>query len=161
MSAHGTPQGYTDGCRGKSECRNHRTKLMTCIEAHIRYQGDYVYRTAVDAGTATAAKETYKVAKAPRVVAESQAAADKRAAAKTPAKKAAPKKRGPRVHAVYVPKPRKSWRHGTITGATRGCKTDCPAGSEGGESCTTVRRRYMRAQWRTRQAHTVVPRFEV
>jgi len=62
VSAHGTPQGYTDGCRGKSECRNHRTKLMTCIEAHIRYQGDYAYRTAVNAGTATAAKETYKVA---------------------------------------------------------------------------------------------------
>ena len=161
VSAHGTPRGYDDGCRGSGSCDNHRTGRMTCTEAHMRYQGDWEYIRQVDAGTATDARAKFIVPKVPRVVVESEAAAKKRAAAKTPAKKAAPKKSAPRVRAAYIPKPRKSWQHGTFHGATKGCKTDCPAELEGGESCTTVRRRSMRENWRTRQAHTVVPRFEV
>jgi hypothetical protein len=57
------------------------------------------------------------------------------------------------VRAAYIPKPRKSWQHGTFHGATKGCKTDCPAELEGGESCTTVRRRSMRENRRTRSSH--------
>jgi len=118
MSAHGTPQGYDDGCRGKSECRNHRTKLMTCIEAHIRYQGDYVYRTAVDAGTATAAKEVYAAVKVPRLVAESRSQAATRASRAKPKVATAPKKE---------PKPRPKAKHGTASGyKSYTCRDDCP-----------------------------------
>lgn len=58
MTACGTPQGYKDGCRG-ANCANHRTDLMTCTQAHIRYQSDRTYRAQVDAGTATAEPETF------------------------------------------------------------------------------------------------------
>jgi len=118
VSAHGTPQGYDDGCRGSGACDNHRTGRMTCTEAHIRYQGDYAYRVAVDAGTATAAKEVYAAVKVPRLVAESRSQAATRASRAKPKVVKAPKERvDPR------PKP----KHGTSSGyKVYKCREDCP-----------------------------------
>lgn len=59
MTTCGTPTGYTNGCRGEAECANHRTGRMTCAEAIVRYAGDYAYRKAVDAGTATDEREKF------------------------------------------------------------------------------------------------------
>ena len=138
VSAHGTPQGYTDGCRGKSECRNHRTKLMTCIEAHIRYQGDYAYRTAVNAGTATAAKETYKVAKVPRLVAESRSQAATRASRAKPKVAKAPKKE---------PKPRPKAKHGTASGYKSFARPhDCPSEFTCNQAAALARKEYHHAR---------------
>ena len=122
MSAHGTPQGYTDGCRGSGACDNHRTGRMTCTEAHIRYQGDWEYHQQVDAGTATDARAKFIVPKAPRLVAESRSQAATRASRAKPKVAKAPKKE---------PKPRPKAKHGTASGyKSYACRDDCP------EECT-------------------------
>lgn len=54
---HGTPAGFTQGCRGAA-CANHGTEWPTCKYAHIRYQGDYKYRKRVDAGMTLAELRT-------------------------------------------------------------------------------------------------------
>jgi hypothetical protein len=54
---HGTPAGFTQGCRG-SKCANHGSEWPTCKEANLRYQGDYVYRRRVDAGMTLAELRT-------------------------------------------------------------------------------------------------------
>ena len=135
---HGTPSGYDAGCRGV-ECANHRTDRMTCREAHVRFQGDYAYRAAVKAGTATDAKESF-VVKAPRIVREPADVAAKRAAAKLKPIRANRTITAPRVK---VPR---GIKHGTKNGADKGCKTECPAEIAGGLSCLAVRRRQAKAQ---------------
>ena len=115
---HGTPTGYDQGCRGPS-CENHRSStLMTCTEAHMRYQGDYSYIKAVDAGTATAEKETYVVPKGVHLVAETAAQA---AARPKRASRAKPKT------AKRVPPKRTKALHGTPSGYTQlKCRNECP-----------------------------------
>lgn len=54
---HGTPAGFTQGCRGAA-CANHGTEWPTCKYANIRYQGDYKYRKRVDAGMTLAELRT-------------------------------------------------------------------------------------------------------
>ena len=44
---HGTPEGFAKGCRG-----SHCPAPMSCRDVHSRYQGDYGFRKAYDAGTA-------------------------------------------------------------------------------------------------------------
>lgn len=46
---HGTPTGYTNGCRG-SHCPNR----ITCRTVHMRYVGDYTFRKQFDAGLSAA-----------------------------------------------------------------------------------------------------------
>ena len=118
MSAHGTPQGYTDGCRGSGACDNHRTGRMTCTEAHIRYQGDWEYHQQVDAGIATDARAKFIVPKVPRLVAESRSQAATRASRAKPKVAKAPKKRVD---------PRSKPKHGTPSGyKVYKCRDECP-----------------------------------
>jgi len=140
VSAHGTPRGYDDGCRGSGACDNHRTGRMTCTEAHVRYQGDYAYRVAVDAGTATTEKESFAVKKG-RVIQETKAESKKRATRSI-------------RKATGTPRPyqKKPIEHGTRRGADNGCKTDCPNEVDGGISCIDARRAIMQANHITRQA---------
>ena len=143
MITHGHPTGYTAGCRGP-ECPHWHTDLMTCTEAHTRYQGDYAYRKAVDAGTATAEKYA-----APKVVAhivrETPKAAKKRAVARVKAKK------------VYVPTGKPRGRvpgplvHGTSRGTRMGCKEDCPGDPVTGVTCRQKRATERRTAWARRQ----------
>lgn len=46
---HGTVEGFTRGCRG-----SHCPGPMICREVHHRYQGDYAFRKAIDAGQTAA-----------------------------------------------------------------------------------------------------------
>lgn len=46
---HGSTQGFQLGCRS-SQC----PAPITCREAHTRYQGDYAFRKAIDAGMSAA-----------------------------------------------------------------------------------------------------------
>jgi len=43
---HGTVEGFAKGCRG-----SHCPAPMACRDVHFRYQGDYGFRKAYDAGT--------------------------------------------------------------------------------------------------------------
>jgi hypothetical protein len=127
---HGTPTGHDAGCRGSS-CTNHRTGLMTCTEAHIRYQGDYAYRKAVDAGTATAEREVF--AKPACVVV---AVKRKPKALATPKLKPEPKVRKRRLVAG----------HGSVSMYVKGChkRELCPM-PEGG-TCSDVMLDYGRTR---------------
>lgn len=42
---HGTVEGFAKGCRG-----SHCPAPMVCRDVHARYQGDYAFRKAYDAG---------------------------------------------------------------------------------------------------------------
>lgn len=42
---HGTAEGFANGCRG-----SHCPAPVICREVHFRYQGDYAFRKAIDAG---------------------------------------------------------------------------------------------------------------
>lgn len=153
---HGTPAGHTAGCRG-ANCANHRTDLMTCSEAWTRYQGDYPYMKAVDAGTATAEKATYRRPKAARLVAETKAEAAKRAPKprepKPRASRAKPKtERKPRPLAPLASGERK---HGTPWGIKH-CTGVCPAEVAGGKSCHTMHREYQNAYAAKRRADGAV-----
>ncbi|WP_166790203.1 hypothetical protein [Cryobacterium sp. Hh11] len=141
MTPHGTPTGYTLGCRGGT-CDNHRTALMTCTEAHTRYMGDYSYRLAVDNGTATAEKYAAPKLK-PRIIRETPKAAKKRATRIVAVKVHAPKPLG-RIPAPFV--------HGTKRMAEKGCSTNCP--NEGLESgtCREARNRFERERYAQRKA---------
>lgn len=46
---HGTPAGYTNGCRG-SHCPNR----ITCRAVHMRYVGDFTFRNQFEAGLSAA-----------------------------------------------------------------------------------------------------------
>ena len=117
---HGTPNGYTLGCRG-SLCTNHHSAThMSCTEAHIRYAGDWAFMRAVDAGTADTLKVTYTVALGARLVAETAAEAASRPARASRAKTrtGTPKP---------APKRREKARHGTAWGYKLfRCRDDCP-----------------------------------
>ncbi|WP_420114536.1 hypothetical protein [Pseudactinotalea sp.] len=43
---HGTPVGFTNGCRG-----SHCPAVLPCRDVHRRYQGEWEFRRAIDAGT--------------------------------------------------------------------------------------------------------------
>ncbi|WP_146072852.1 hypothetical protein [Cryobacterium sp. Y62] len=143
MITHGHPAGHQAGCRG-SECPNWHTDLMTCTEAHTRYQGDYTYRLAVDAGTATADKETYPKPVA-HIVLETPAAAKKRATRIVTVKAHAAK--GGKTGPVAAPR-----FHGTKRMADYGCSENCPnEGMEGG-TCREARSRYEKERYAARKA---------
>jgi hypothetical protein len=127
---HGTPHDHPT-CTTDATCNNHRTHLMTCREAVIRYAGDYQYRKQVDAGTATTEKPTFpkpereKVPKAPKIGSKPRA----------PRVKAEPKPR--RLVGVLGPE---GLVHGSEAGYLRGCrdKDDCYAITVGLPSCVVV-----------------------
>ena len=145
MIRHGHPSGYTAGCRG-SECDKWHTDEMTCEQSHTRYQGDYAYRLAVDAGTATTAK--YAAPKStPRIVRESVASAKRRATridtVKAHAANKVMGKSGPMSAPAF---------HGTKRMADRGCVDNCPnQGLEGG-TCREARSRYEKERYAARKA---------
>jgi len=138
VSAHGTPQGYDDGCRGSGACDNHRTGKMTCTEAHIRYQGDWEYHQQVDAGTATDARAKFIVPKVPRLVAESRSQAATRASRAKPKVAKAPKKE---------PKPRPKAKHGTASGYKSFARPhDCPSEFTCNQAAALARKEYHHAR---------------
>jgi hypothetical protein len=112
MTECGTPQGYKDGCRG-ANCANHRTDLMTCTQANIRYQSDNTYRKQVDAGTATAEREVFVEPVKAKAVRTSTAVP-------------------PRLK-----RPMLAHEHGTAYGYALGCRKTypCPKGRNG-KTCT-------------------------
>lgn len=148
---HGTPTGYDDGCRG-ANCKNHRDPVhMTCAEAHQRYQGDWEYIKAVDAGTVTTEKASYPKPKVARLVAET--AAEKAArpvkVKKPRVSRAKPKtERKPRALAPLASGERK---HGTPWGIKH-CTGVCPNEAAGGKSCHTMHREYQNAYTAKRRA---------
>jgi hypothetical protein len=135
---HGTPDGFDQGCRTDVSCVNHRTHLMTCREASIRYRGDYAYQKAVDAGTATTEREVFskperpKVPKAPKIGSKPSSP---RAKAEPRATTARPTK------GIIGPD---GFVHGTPSGYMRGCPDHCPAVDAGLPSCTDA----AKARWR-------------
>jgi hypothetical protein len=141
---HGTPAGFDLGCHGTVSCTNHGTGLMTCMEAHIRFQGDYAYRLAVKAGTANAEKEMFRQPKPPRMVLETVEQAEKR-----PKKKQKPKAQRVKLPGVLgrpvvmIMYGKEGVKHGTPAGA-RTCNTNCPSEADGGISCNEARRKYQR-----------------
>jgi len=152
---HGTPTGYDAGCHGSAECANHRTGLMTCAEARTRYRGDYSYRKAVDAGTATAERETFaKPVKVKRVVVETKAEAAKRPAKIKAAPNRAATPRKPKT--VKGPRTPRELVHGTPYGATR-CKTDCPNEAKGLITCRQASRDWQNAYAARRRAGNGAP----
>jgi len=145
MTTHGTPAGYDAGCHGAGECVNHRTGLMTCTEARTRYRGEYAYRRAVDAGTATAEREQFakpvKVAKAAKVA---TVAKDRRAPASARPKgvRGAPQTTVKRASVAF--------KHGTPWGFKK-CNTDCPNEALGLVTCTQAHRDYQNAYAKMRR----------
>jgi len=139
---HGTPAGYDAGCHGAGECVNHGSDMMTCTEALTRYRGEYAYRRAVDAGTATAEREQFA-----KPVKVAKVAAPKRKP--TPrAPKTAKTSKAPATHAGLV--------HGTPYGATR-CKTDCPNEAKGLITCRQASRDWQNAYAARRRAGNGAP----
>jgi hypothetical protein len=126
---HGTPHDHPT-CTTDLTCNNHRTNLMTCREAAIRYNGDYAYRKQVDAGTATTEKATFpkpervKVPKAPKLGSKPRAPRPSRA----------------------KPAAVRSITHGTISGYRNGCRDGCPAAV----TCRAVKAEKERVQRRRR-----------
>ncbi|GAB3125808.1 hypothetical protein [Glaciibacter psychrotolerans] len=137
---HGTPAQFAAGCINDTACLNHRTGLMTCREAAIRYRGDYAYRKQVDAGVASAEREVFARPAKP------VKATVKRA-------KAAPT---PRVTKGIIGPD--GLVHGTTTGYKR-CKppTECPAIAAGLPSCAEAGREKARLMWRARKGTTSRP----
>jgi len=138
---HGTPAGYDAGCRG-IECLNLHTDLMTCKEAHTRFQGDYTYRLAVKAGTATAEKETFKT----KVADKAKAPAPVRARRATGS---APVVRAPRETRPIV--------HGTFGGYDRGCRDRALCPAPNGINCPDARNLHQRKFDRRRGMKERVP----
>lgn len=71
---HGTPEGYTNGCRG-----SHCPAKIACRNVHLRYSGDYAFRKLIDTGiTATQIIEREEAeAEAERIRAQEAAQAAK------------------------------------------------------------------------------------
>lgn len=128
---HGTPKGYELGCRGAA-CPNQQSTELTCRQAHMKYQGDYAYRKAIDAG------ETWVepvVVKAPVPAAKPKPAP----VAPKPAASAVSARSG----RLKVGVDDVGFPHGTPNGYARGCKKPvvCPAEV----SCTDANRAYQNA----------------
>ena len=127
MTTHGTPTGYTNGCHGEASCTNHRTGRMTCAEANVRYAGDYAYRKAVDAGTATDEREVFakEKRKTTRVVVHVQ---------RTP--------RPPRPNRVLTP----ATVHGKRHAYQAGCRDRATCPMPAGNQCPDAQLAYTRAR---------------
>jgi hypothetical protein len=122
---HGMPAGHDRGCKTKSGCPNQGTELPTCVEAWVRYNGDYSYRKAVDAGTVSVPIAPLIDRPEPRrVFSDSQ--------------NGTPTKRRRAPDGVII--------HGTASGYKRGCKkaSECPNFRTDHETCADARARYQR-----------------
>ncbi|TFD27482.1 hypothetical protein [Cryobacterium cryoconiti] len=151
---HGTPDGFEQGCRG-SACPNQTTDAMTCRKAHMRYQGDYQYRKAIDAGQVWVEPAPEKKVKDRRTDADAAHTALRaaREVAQVDVVPVAPKPAppaGPATDWATLPKKRKNaaltvndpmFPHGTSAGA-KACTDEakCP----GTPTCQEARRQYQR-----------------
>ncbi|WP_291053661.1 hypothetical protein [Herbiconiux sp.] len=137
---HGTKAGYERGCKGGA-CPNAFEGLTICRDAFMRYNRDYAYRKAVDAGETPPPEFPAKAAasKAPRgevrVFAEPTVTV---ADSVEPLPEAAPAKRVRTSSDAVV--------HPSNAMYQRGCRKDneCPSFLEGGLSCRQASVAYKR-----------------
>ena len=150
MTTHGTPATYSTGCTVDAWCPNHRTNLMTCREAAIRYRGDYQYARLVDAGTPPLTRETFVEPKPER--APKRRPTRLRREPKPATVSNAPKRRRILTNGIIGPD---GLTHGTSTGYRR-CKdpVNCPAVAAGKRSCVEVGRELAAKKWRERHNPT-------
>jgi len=130
---HGTKEGYEQGCRG-GWCPSKNAGGDSCVQASIRYRGDWEYRKAVDAGLPLPAP----------VLDRPKGSATKRITQEViPA---------PTVHVpLFEPATTKAGPipvngHGTRAMWLRGCRVDagCRSFIEGGISCREAANAYKR-----------------
>lgn len=124
---HGTPDGFEQGCRAGT-CPGEQLG-QTCVQASIRYRGDFQYRRAVNDGAPV------EVLRLPEVF--------EKPAKPKPVKVNAPKvqeapaaRRGP-----GRPPGSTEWNHGTLYGYNmKNCRagSDCPGGADG-RTCAQVK----------------------
>jgi hypothetical protein len=141
MSDHGTPAGHRAGCKGNLACPNHGTSLPTCLEAGIRYAGDYTYRQRVERGYSPV-----------DILMLEQADIVTLKASKTPAR--APVKRTRSNSIIPRRSPSNQLVHGTPYGYSLGCRNPatCTAALNGERSCTEANRDRMREYKRRSRA---------
>ncbi|QJU54372.1 hypothetical protein SCB71_14600 [Herbiconiux sp. KACC 21604] len=131
---HGTKEGYDRGCRSGA-CPNAFEGETICRDAFLRYQGDYAYRKAVDAGEtpppliSTSGVVNERVATVPTMTFYDSV---------EPLPEARPervlRRRAAKTEAV----------HPSPAMYQRGCRRDneCPSFLEGGKSCRQARLAY-------------------